>query len=62
MGHTDRRWESIFMERRLPRPIRLLDESLLLAGTPKGPVPGAPPLKPRVHSIVLKADNRFYWT
>ena len=49
-----------FRERRLPGPIRLLDENLLLARTQKGPVPGAQPLKPRVHSIVPKADNRFY--
>jgi hypothetical protein len=29
---------------------------------PKVPVPGARSVKPRVHSIVLKSDNRFYRT
>src|ERR1017187_7801940 len=40
-----------FRDRRLPRPIRLYGEA------PKSPAPGVRPLKPRVHSIVPKADK-----
>jgi hypothetical protein len=58
MGPTDRRWESVFMERRLPGPIPLLAERLLSQVITQRREPVLLPLRPPATVGFIRAIKR----